>query len=98
MDLNEFWFGCKAVSDNLGNIVGLIKSKVKNQIEIAKPNNSISICTDIWSDKYCHNSDLDVTVVLVDNNFKISHFGIGFAYFAEFHTGDNIRYKIDQVL
>lgn len=98
VDLDEFWFGRKGVTDNLGNIVNCFKTKIKAQIEIAKLTSSLSVCTDIWSDKYRHNSYLDVTLVLIDNEFKMRHYAIGFRHFPQAHTGDNIRDKLNQIL
>lgn len=75
-----------------------IKSEIFKQIQIGKQSNLISICTDIWSDKFRHNSYLDVTAVLVNKDFKLNHFAIGFAHFDSSHTGDNIRHKINGIL
>ena len=60
--------------------------------------NAISICTDIWTDNQRHNSFLDVTVVFLNKNLELKHAAIAFSHFNQSHTGDNINYKISDVL
>ena len=97
-DLEDFWFGRKAVTNNLKAIKDSYDVQFKKLIEQAKKSSSIAICADIWSDNLRHNSYLDVTVILVSDEFDIRHTAIAFEHFDETHTGEHISVKINEAL
>lgn len=82
----------KAVAAETCRMSFVVKTRITEALAESKADNTISLCTDMYTDDYRKKSYIDVHASWINRNFELNHAALAVTHFGTVsHTADNIH-------